>query len=160
MNLTNLLNEAGPLDARTEARLERLAAGVREGGFGRLHVDGRDLWLYRLPGGVYRLTAEQGAVSSSRPMIEQIGPLLWRELEAGDDTPEGRAALAFSMTARLPCGSCRTHWIEVLRGLTAEHCATAEAFDRWQWDRHQEIARRLGKPEWPYTQKSSASFGG
>lgn len=148
MNLDNLLNEAGPLDARTVARLERLAAGVREGHFGRLNTDGRDLWLYRLPGGAWRLTTS--ALPRSSPVASDgaWGPPLWRSLERGADTPAGRAELAFSMTRLIPCGSCRQHWIEALRGLTAEHCATAEAFSRWVSDRHNDVNLRLGKPLW------------
>lgn len=147
MNLANLLIDAacGPVDALMP-RLERLAAGVREDHFGRLNVDGRDLFLHRLPGGVWRLTGDRGAAPASRSTMEQIGPLLWRELEAGADTPDGRSALAFSMIGRLTCGTCRGHWLEALRGLTAEHCATAAAFTRWVNERHNDVNRRLGKP--------------
>lgn len=146
--IDNLLTDAevGPLDARIEAKLERLAALVREGAAGHLSVDGRDYWLHRLPGGAWRLRGEKDAAPAKDG---SWGPPLWRLLEANAPTPEARRALAVGMSAKIPCGSCRQHWSAALAGLTAEHCATAEAFARWVGERHNEISRRLGKPEWP-----------
>lgn len=143
------IDDGVALDARLEASVRRMASALKEGEFGRINADGRDYFLHRSAAG-YRLTSERGAVAPAQMTIAQIGPILWREIEAGAATPELRRALARGMTARLPGCGCAHHWAAALAGLTDEDCATAESFHRWQWGEHQKIAKRLGKLEWPY----------
>ena len=53
----------------------------------------------------------------------------------------------------LPCSACGLHFAQQLQGpegLTAEVLATREAVSRWLVDAHNEVNRRVGKPEVAY----------
>lgn len=148
--MTNLLNEAGPLDARMEGFVQRMAALLkRDGEVGHIDADGRDLFLHRLPGGVWRLTTSAVAMASPASSFAWAAPL-WSRLLAGADTPAARAELAWSMVRLVPCGSCKTSWTTALRRLTDEHLATAEAFHKWVWSERQKIAVSKGREAWPW----------
>lgn len=142
------VDEGIVLDARLEASVQRMAAALKEGEFGRINATMRDIYVHALPGGVYRVSGERGAP----PAVRDFGwaAPLWERLLNGADSPSARAELAWSMVRLVPCGPCKTNWATALRGLTDEHLATAEAFRRWVWEERQRIAESKGKERWPY----------
>lgn len=76
---------------------------------------------------------------------------LWAELHArpwlpGFDATREREWLA-KFEKQIPCGDCQKHWLE----LTAAHppdLSSAAAYFAWTVGRHNDVNRRLGKPEW------------
>jgi hypothetical protein len=71
------------------------------------------------------------------------GPPLWQALHErarshyGDD-----AEWLAQFEKRIPCGSCRKHWQEMM-GLTPQN---PDDYFSWTVDRHNEINAKLGKP--------------
>lgn len=106
-------------------------------------------FLLRMPHGVHRLSVTGIPATAPAKDFAWAAPL-WKLLEQGADTPDGRRTLAQSMTAKLPCGPCKVSWPEALKGLTEEHLATPGAFHRWVWSRRQEIAKSKGREVWEY----------
>lgn len=148
---------AGELPLRAITALSRLAQTVRlgkpiphYGPTGTLTMtrtqDGQVV-LHRGPLPKGGFVAAPSVTAPSR--IELEGPALWKELEAGADTPDERWRLAFGMLQKLPCGECKTHWQKALTERPPD-VETAEAFRRWVWSEHNLINARKGKPELPW----------
>jgi hypothetical protein len=79
------------------------------------------------------------------------GPALWAELHAramayGGDA-EGERAWLDRFTARVPCGECRQHWLELVTQ-TPPDLSDAGAFYRWTVSVHNAVNVRLGKAVW------------
>lgn len=79
------------------------------------------------------------------PITADKGRERWAELHrrslawAGGDDSGWLAAFA----ERLPCGECRGHWL----GMVARTPPDWANYFRWGVERHNEVNRRLGKPE-------------
>lgn len=100
--------------------------------------------ILKLPPRPPRKTAEE--------WIAENGPRLWSELH--------RWALAFvsshalaepkawqwlsTFANRLPCGSCRRHWREIVKA-NPPAFDSADALFAWTVDRHNEVNAKLGK---------------
>lgn len=74
------------------------------------------------------------------------GPALWAELHkrALSVTSDDSEWLA-KFERRVPCGSCRKHWLEMLQKTPPDWTR----YFGWSVDRHNEINVKLGKPEMP-----------
>jgi hypothetical protein len=83
------------------------------------------------------------------------GPLLWAELDAWSrtadlSTPEGvRAAQAWldRFAARVDCGECRRHWLELLQACPPDFTSNAALY-AWRVEVQNRVNDRLGKPRW------------
>ncbi len=90
------------------------------------------------------LSAAEAQASYNRMLAEQ-GPAKWAELH--------RRALAFEgsddstwliiFASKLPCGDCKQHWQEMVLRTPPDW----SRYFAWTVDRHNEVNRRLGKPE-------------
>lgn len=140
----------GEIAPVVQARLEKLAAPLRRGATMPYRSKEASYWIARDAFGGLRISMARDE-NFPKPAPRDNTALfhaLWKELEDGADTPQARLALAVGMLTRIPCGTCRPHWAAALHD-TPPGTETAEAFRAWVDARHNEIARRLGKPEWP-----------
>lgn len=86
--------------------------------------------------------------AATRPPQEAHTTRLWgelhrRALEVGAGTDD--TAWLETFAGRLPCGDCRTHW----RAMLADHPPHWPTYFAWTVARHNQVNRRLGKPEIP-----------
>ncbi len=90
------------------------------------------------------VTAEEARAAYNRMLSDQ-GPAKWAEFHRRTLLMEGvdDSTWLIVFASKLPCGDCKQHWqAMVLR--------TPPDFSRyfaWGVDRHNEVNRRLGKPE-------------
>lgn len=57
----------------------------------------------------------------------------------------------YALADVLPCYKCRTHFKAMLDEHSIEnHLSSRDALTRWLVDRHNDVNRRLGKPQVPY----------
>lgn len=91
--------------------------------------------------GEMNMTAE---VFPAPSLMETAGPPLWADLHAtaaaGQLTPEWLEEFA----ARIPCGICRAHWLEMLK----THPPRYDDQYAWSVEVHNIVNVRLGKPIW------------
>jgi len=88
-------------------------------------------------------------------MTDKWGPTWWRFLHSVSATypcapsaAERRAArrLVESVAALLPCPRCKTHFQALLKRTPAD-VSGRRALATWMWAAHNDVNRRLGKPE-------------
>ncbi len=74
-------------------------------------------------------------------------PLLHLRALENEAAPDPAAVLAFldEFALRLPCGNCRQHWL----GMVAASPPDLANFFSWTVARHNEVNRRLDRPELP-----------
>lgn len=73
------------------------------------------------------------------------GAELWAEIHRRALAHDGSDDSAFiaTVTARLPCSTCRPHWLEMLERTPPDF---GETYFAWTVKRHNEVNLRLGKP--------------
>lgn len=135
----------------------RACGGVIEHGHGTITNDSPcyDEFLHQL-GHVVSSIAQRAAAhevaykaaqARKQELIETAGPLLWAELHRWALTADLANVTdwlkAFAM--RLPCGTCRQHWREMLNR-TPPHLSSNDALFAWTVERHSEVSAKLGKP--------------
>jgi hypothetical protein len=77
------------------------------------------------------------------------GPELWAELHRWAMTANATDAAAatawlVAFAAKLPCGTCRTHWLELVKA-TPPPTTTNEALFAWSYNLHDAVNVRIGK---------------
>jgi len=81
------------------------------------------------------------------------GPELWAELHRWALAADPATARHWldRLAARVPCGDCRRHW---LADVAASPPPTGNCDELFAWtvERHNQVNRRLGKPEMPLTE--------
>lgn len=84
-----------------------------------------------------------------RRIFPHWGPPAWRRLEGTARAGELTEAFMEMFTASLPDGNCgcRGHWKAILEAYPPPYGASAADQWRWAWSRHNDVSRRLGKPE-------------
>lgn len=79
---------------------------------------------------------------------------MWAELHArafnAADLSSEREWLE-KFAQRVPCGECRRHWRELVK-LHPPDLSSPDAYFAWTVARHNDVSRRLGKPEWTVEQ--------
>lgn len=122
----------------------------------RCPADGRDFAEHAASGscplGKYKNHSPDHSLLLPGQSIQDIwGPSLWRELHAQARNGISREWLD-AFTARVPCGDCRRHWIELVKMIPPP---LGDAYE-WSVAIHNAVNRRLGKPEWPLIAQPSA----
>lgn len=88
-------------------------------------------------------------------MTDTWGPVYWNFLHRFAATYPCRPTAAQRRRARnivrdvssmLPCPECRTHFVD-LRRRSPPDCSSRASLCRWMWAAHNDVNRRLGKPE-------------
>lgn len=79
------------------------------------------------------------------------GPGLWKYLHALPKYSESVDSLRGTLrNLDLPCPECRSHYKEYITERPVNTIQTREAGQRWIFDLHNTVNRRLGKPQYAY----------
>lgn len=79
------------------------------------------------------------------------GPGLWKYLHALPKYSESVDSLKATLhNLDLPCPECRSHYKEYITERPINIIQTRDAGQRWIFDLHNSVNKRLGKPLYPY----------
>lgn len=83
--------------------------------------------------------------AASPPPFVGDGPALWAELHGRALDRQGRDDTAWlrEFALKLPCGHCRVHWLAMVH----QNPPVWESYFAWTVDRHNEVNRKLGRPD-------------
>jgi Erv1 / Alr family len=77
---------------------------------------------------------------SSTERMKRIGPGLWDLLHTAKNPSQD---LIDRITKAIPCGACRTHWLEYLAAHPPDFGA---GWFEWTWAAHNAVNERIGNP--------------
>lgn len=89
--------------------------------------------------------APSKAASTPEDEWAKRGPKMWAELHRRPQMVEREIEWIQQFGTRIPCGSCRQHWKNMVQRTPADLSSPA-AYFAWTVDRHNEVNARLGKP--------------
>jgi Erv1 / Alr family len=103
--------------------------------------------------GVCRRVCKQRTPGEANPPSNDWsgrGPALWADLHrwalTADLNPGAPGQWLDRFAARVPCGDCRRHWLEITAA-SPPALESHQALFAWTVARHNDVNRRLGKPE-------------
>lgn len=82
---------------------------------------------------------------------ELWGPGLWKYLHALPEHSESISSLRATLSnLDLPCPDCRAHYKNYITSHSIDNIKTRKIGQRWIFDLHNSVNKRLGKPEYSF----------